>query len=286
MNTSARRWQAVATAGLGVGLVIVVTLALLAGMEDGSDGVTTTSAEQSLSAAVAGGDIDQARSLLEGGADPDGLRIHGFTPLMRAAIRDDAAMVRLLLDAGADLEATDIAGLTTWHLAAEADAAAALDVLIAAGADLSVRSRNGMNTLEHAAAAGSVRVIAAIAAIGVDLDAQSEIVTEGHGYPGERGSTALGIAARAGHIDAVEALLEAGASVDAPSAAGHTPLLLAIFSSQPPDLVSVLLDAGADPTVRAACDTRCSYDEGDALEWAHRLGDPAVIPLLEAALDV
>ena len=141
-----------------------------------------------------------------------------------------------------------------------------------------------MNTLEHAAAGGSSSAIVTIAATGADLNEQSEIVTLGHGYPIDRGSTALGIAARAGHIEAVRTLLELGADVDAPSLVGQTPLQLAIFSGQSSELVAMLLNAGADPAVRASCRTRCSYEEAEALTRARRLGDPEVVPLLESAL--
>jgi len=280
------RGRARATVALGLGAVSLTILAFIVIQRANNDSsaVMTGSAVQSLSDAVAAGDLNLATAILDGGIDPDKPLVHGLTPLMRAVIRDDIQMIRLLLDAGADLEATAPEGLTPLHVAAEASAVDATETLLEAGADLSIRSHNGMNTLEHAAAAGSVDMIVAIAATGVDLDAQSEIITQGHGYPIDRGSTALGIAARAGHIDAITALLDLGAHVDAPSVVGHTPLLMAIFSGQPPELISVLLEAGADPAVRAACRTRCSYEEGDALTWAQRIGDPDTIPLLQAAL--
>lgn len=203
---------------------------------------------------------------------------------MRAVIRDDVPMVRLLLEAGASLETPGLEGWTVAHVAAQADAADAINELIKAGADLHSRSTNGMNTLDHAASAGSANAIATVAATGVDLDAPSEIVNQGHGYPIDTGSTPLAIAARAGHLAAVETLLALGADVDARSTAGHTPLLTALFAGQPPAVVGALLDAGADPTVRAACLRRCTYEEGDALTWAQRLGDPDVIPLLQSAI--
>jgi ankyrin repeat protein len=281
--TSQARTKAMVTAGLAVS-VIVIGLVFLLARDDEPHGDTTIAENQSLSEAVAAGNIDIAQSQLIDGADPDEPRLNGFTPLMRAAIRDDVPMVKLLLDAGADLEATSMEGLTVSHMAAQRDAAAALDTLIAAGADLGGRSRNGMNTLDHAAATGSVDTLQAIVNAGIDVDEPSEIITQGHGYPVDTGSTALGIAARAGHVETMTALLSLGASVDGPSAAGQTPLLMAIFSGQPPEVVSLLLDAGADPTVRASCLSGCSFEEGDALTWAHRLGDPDVIPILDRAI--
>lgn len=271
-------------AGLAVACLSI--LALLVFQCTGSDAVELLApVTVSLSEAAAGGDLEVASAILAAGADPDKPLAHGFTPLMRAAIREDTQMVRLLLEAGADYEATAQEGLTPLHVAAEAGAVEAVRTLLGAGADLNIRSHNGMNTLQHAAAAGSADVIVAIAATGVDLDAQSKVITQGHGYPIDEGSTALGIAARGGHIDAIAALLEHGADVDGPSLIGHTPLLVATFSGQPPEIISVLLEAGADPKVRAACRTRCSFDEGDVLIWSQRLGDPNATPLIQAALE-
>ena len=271
---------------VGLAVVILAVLALIVLRPGGLERarVSDDAGAASLSDAVVAGDIDLAEDILDGGSDPDEPLVHGFTPLMRAVIREDAEMIALLVAAGADVEATALEGLTPLHVAAEASAVDALASLLEAGADLSVRSHNGMNTLEHAAAAGSGNVITVIAATGIDLDAQSENTTKGHGYPIDIGSTALGIAARAGSIDAIAALLDAGASIDAVSRAGHTPLLVAIFSGQPPEIISLLLSAGADPTVTAMCRTRCSYEEGDALTWARRIGDQRTVPLIEKAL--
>lgn len=237
---------------------------------------------QSLAAAVAAGDVAGAQTLLAAGADPEEPRLNGFTPLMRAALRNDAAMVEVLLDAGAAIDAAGLEGVMAIHLAAEADATEAFDTLLAGGADPGLRSGNGMDALDHAAAADAAGVISLIAATGIDLDTPSEVVTQGHGYPIDVGSTPLGIAARAGQLAAVSALLDNGAAVDARSTTGNTPLLLAVFAGQSPELVSVLLDAGADPAVEARCTSRCSFEGGDALAWARHLNRTDLIPLLES----
>jgi ankyrin repeat protein len=238
-----------------------------------------------LSEAVKSGDADLVRAHLEAGADPDEPQFLGLTPLMRAAVRNDVAIVTLLLGAGADLNAVAPEGLTAAHVAAEADAADSLEALVAAGADLGALSSNGMNALHHAADLGSVGAIEFIAGQGVDLDVRSEVITQGHGHPRDRGSSALGIAARAGQLEAVETLLSLGASVDALSATGHSPLLLAVFSGQSPEVVTALLEAGADPGIKASCaGGGCSAEAGNALHWARLLNEPEMVLLLEGAL--
>ena len=268
---------------LGAALIVVV-VAIVIGLvlRDG------TSLPGDLSQAVESGDVDLVQAHLEAGADPDEPRVVGLTPLMRAAIRDDVAIVALLVDAGADLEATAAEGLTAVHVAAQTDAAASLELLVAAGAGLDDVSVNGMNALHHAADLGSVDAIEFIAGTGMDLDVPSEVVTQGHGHPRDRGAPALGIAAHAGHLEAVETLLALGAGVDSLSSNGHSPLLLAVFSGHSSEVVSALLAAGADPTIEASCEVGgCSlaeFEEGDALTWARELNQTEMVPLLEAAL--
>jgi ankyrin repeat protein len=265
-------------AGVASAAIIAALVGLLVSMRD--DGPAGTLAD-----AVGAGDADLVRAHLEAGADPDEPRVFGLTLLMRAAIRNDPETVALLLGAGADLEATAPEGLTATHVAAEADAVASLEVLVAAGGDVSAKSHNGMNALHHAADLGSADVIEYLAERGSDLEDRSEVVTQGHGHPRVRGATALGIAARAGQLEAVGTLLAFGADVDGLSASGHSPLLIAVFSGQSPEVVSALLAAGADPRIEASCeDGGCSLDPGDALVWARQLDQSEMVPLLEAAM--
>jgi ankyrin repeat protein len=279
MNTFRSSRTTIALAALAVAAVLVVGIGLLVFERNSAP-------TGDLSEAVKAGDTDLVRAHLEAGADPDEPQtLSGFTPLMRAAMRDDVAIVAQLLDAGADLNATAPEGLTAIHVAAQADAAASLEALVAAGADMGATSINGMNALHHAADLGSVTVIEFIAGHGMDLDVQSEAVTRGHGHPRDRGASALGIAAHAGQLEAVETLLALGAGVDTLSAVGHSPLLLAVFSGYSPEVVAVLLAEGADPRIEASCELGgCLGEPGDALEWARRLNQQEMVPLLEAVL--
>jgi ankyrin repeat protein len=238
--------------------------------------------QASLSDAVAVGDVDLARRLLADSVDPDEPRVLDLTPLMRAALRDDVEMIEVLLTAGADLQATESMGLSSLHIAAQRDSRGAVEALMQAGADIELRSLNGMNTLEHAAAWGSLDVIEYLAGLGADLNSRSEVITQGHGYPRDEGPTALGIAVWSGRLDSVQTLLELGAAVDAPSAAGNTPLLIAVFSGQASELVELLLEEGADPGASAECSRGCSLEgTHDVLEWARALQRTDLVRVLD-----
>ncbi len=237
-----------------------------------------------LADAVAGGDVALARRLLAGGADPDSPRVLGLTPLMRAVNRDDVEMAAVLIEAGASLGATDPEGLSPIHIAAQADAAESIVLLIRNGADVAALSRSGMAPIHSAADTGSALALEALVRHGVDPDLRSEAVTQGHGYPRVLGATPLGLAARRSQEAAVATLLATGATVDAPSTSGHTPLQIAVFAGSRPELVQALLEAGADPTVVAICELGCSVASGDVLAWARELDRTELVPLLEAAL--
>lgn len=238
-----------------------------------------------LGEAVKASDRGAVRCLLETGVDPEQPLSLGLTPLMQAANRNEAGVIEDLLAAGADLDATTGAGWTAMHIAARANSIDALRVLGDGGAEPEALSNDGMNALDHAADAGSVGAVEYLINEGLDPDRPSGFITQGHGSPRSEGLTPLALAVRAGRQGVVEALLDLGADVDAPTNSGHTPLLIAVFSDQPPDLVSVLLEAGADPNIRAACVQACSagdVDGLDALGWARHLGRDHLIPLLEA----
>ncbi len=75
-----------------------------------------------------------------------------------------------------------------------------------------------------------------------------------HATEAETGDTALHMAARAGHFDLVEALLVAGAQVDAQNGLGWTALFCAAYNHESdcgyPAIVQRLIEAGADVNAR------------------------------------
>lgn len=96
--------------------------------------------------------------------------------------------------------------------------------------------------------------------------------------PGERGATALHLAARNGRTDVVELLIQRGAKVsaiahcDEPGCRGHTPLMAAVIGRRP-EIVRRLLKAGA----------KAGDLDSEALALANERGDTELAELLERA---
>ncbi len=103
--------------------------ALLTYCADPSQAAANRLQVQPLHSAVAAGDVEIARALVDAGADVDARQQGGVTPLMGAAAGGSVELVRLLLDAGAEPSMEDDAGGTAASWAADRGHAAAAALL-------------------------------------------------------------------------------------------------------------------------------------------------------------
>ena len=185
-------------------------------------------------------DGDIADLLLSTGASPDAANDLGVTPLMLASANGSAPMVERLLAAGADPNAARPAGETALMMAARAGAASVVRLLIAAGADVDQPTRGGHTALMWAAAERHPRVVTLLAEVGADVAARTRVRTR-QGRPIVREATVLS------PFEAVNpAVLPRDGDRDPPRPeGGFTPLLHAVLAGDP-EVVGVLLAAGAD----------------------------------------
>jgi len=225
-------------------------------------------------------DTQMARILLRAGAAAGAANRYGMTPLMLAGMSGSAPMIDLLLEAGADPNTALPDGQTVVMAAARTGSLAAVEELLARGADPNAREgRLGETALMWAAAENHAPVILALASAGADVNARSRpsdfprysfgdgIVALMMTLP--RGSwTPLMYAARQGAVDAVRALLDAGADPDLADPEGSTPLLLAIDNAHY-DVALLLIEAGASPDASDVTGTTPLY----AAVNMHTLGD-------------
>ena len=207
------------------------------------------------------------RALLEAGSDPAApTGSGGATPLHLAAAAGDAEAVVALIEHGADVDAREQrAEQTPLIFAAAQNRVEAIRALIAGGADPSLATTVvDMVELEESLRGGEQDRVRQQINAQLAARAAQEQKEEGEeeekpaeapkplsmgqqvGHMG--GMTALLHAARQGHAEAVEALLDAGTDIDQVSADGTTPMFIAALNGHF-DLVLALLDRGADPNL-------------------------------------
>lgn len=171
----------------------------------------------------------------------------GTTSLHIAAEFDQVGAIDVLATSRAYVDAQDCTGSTPLHRASATGSCSAITALVKHGADLNLRNVQGKPPLHLAAAnPDSLRVVRTLLAAGADAALRYD----------ENGGVelipldfnALDVAARAGRVDVIKALIEAGSPVDAKNRDGATALLHAVKASKA-SAVDALLEAGADVEV-------------------------------------
>ena len=196
--------------------------------------------------------------------------------LLQAVKRGDATGVREILGRDADVNVRQGDGATALHWAAHLNDLETADLLIRAGADVDAANDLGVTPLWVAATAGSAAMVAKL------LEARGDPnITPG------TGGTPLMITARQGNVAAVGSLLAHGADVNATEGAqGQTALMWAV-ARRHPEVVRVLLDAGADLHARTKSSRRhvllCCQKSLGKTEGAVWVEQGGFTPLLFAA---
>lgn len=220
------------------------------------------------------GALGQVRDILRAGGDVNGRGVEGLTPLMIAAGTGQLQMVDLLLTAGADPNVMEQQmGATALHKAAQSGGPEVIDLLLKGGAFIDVQSPVLGNTplmdailYKHEAAVDLLLRRGARTAIrnhwqqsATDLardeghDAMVACIAQKEGADAEQmDALSLLAAATTGDLAEADRLLNLGADPNerAPIIGGanddYTPLGAATREGRA-DIVSLLLDKGADP---------------------------------------
>ncbi len=244
--------------------------------------------------AVRSDDADTVQLLIRAGANVNTANRYGITPLSLAATNGNAVITRALLTAGANPNAAGPDGETILMTAARAGNADVVKALIDKGASVNAtESWQGQNALMWAAAENHGAVIKALAAKGADLNARSKELS----FPEYRyetngmavfqlpkgGWTALMYAARQNSMEAVNALADVKADLNAQTKQeGTTALQIAIINIHY-DLANLLLERGADPNVVDSTGMTALYAAVDMRAPANMLTRPE--PHLHDQLD-
>jgi len=233
--------------------------------------------------AAAKDDLEMAKLLIAAGANVKAVnRVDAITPLSLAATNGNAAMIAVLLQAGADPNTATADGATPLMTAAAAGSADAVKTLLDRGAQVNAKeSARGQTALMFAAAKNRAAAIKVLLENKADPAITSNVVKlekpkfdeDGNPIPERKprpgpvdpataaaiarrvsasvlgGMTALLLASRNGHLEAVRALVEGGADINQVSAGDKSsPIVIAICNGHY-DLAKYLLDDGADPNV-------------------------------------
>jgi ankyrin repeat protein len=161
----------------------------------------------------------------------------GVTPLMLAAILDDAEAIEKLLKLGADINIKDIRGNNALSKSFEWLSFRAAEKLINAGAFESVQISDSSvlgKMLQSAAEIGNLKFVNYLLDKKVEVD-----------YKNIKGKTALHFACNGGHVEVVKALLKAGANVHLADEGGMASFHWAAPNASE-EMVQVLLKSGAD----------------------------------------
>lgn len=224
------------------------------------------------------------RLLLDRGADVHAKTQLGSTPLIVAAsATGTAGVVALLIEKGADPNAAENRGVTPLIAAAGVGNTAVAKLLLERGANVNAYAPGvGQKTatpLMGAAHNGDVELVRLLLARKPDIDVKSpdDDGKVKNGPVAFGALTALHLATAAASPDVVKMLLDAGASVDPRDVRGITPLVWAVATDRPePRIVRMLLERGADASA-------ASKDGEDALAWARKYNNPVVLPALKLA---
>ncbi|MBR0804344.1 ankyrin repeat domain-containing protein [Bradyrhizobium japonicum] len=191
--------------------------------------------------------------ILAAGAMPDARGPRGKTALILAAERGKIDSMKALIEAKADIRATDEEGRTALSRAAFEGELEAVRTLLASKADVQQTAKDGATALMAAAGgrgtdSNQVAVVDELIAAGSDVNASSQT-----------GFTALMSAAASEHVgylppskrtEIIKVLLDAGANPSVRGGRWHrTPLLMAVENGYP-ETLELLLARGADPNAR------------------------------------
>ncbi|MBX5460866.1 MAG: ankyrin repeat domain-containing protein [Steroidobacteraceae bacterium] len=219
-------------------------------------------------------DRETTRLLLRAGADANHANRYGVRPLHLAIRNRDVAMTRLLLEAHARPDSTDATGETCLMMAAREGNVEIVKLLLDRGAPVDGRDPEYQQTpLMLAARYGNADVVRLLLQRGAQVDAQTRtgevprfrppsansgskgagIVRGGWPERGERdpvpgAKTPLLYAAREGHLEIAQLLLDAGADLEKADADGVSPLLMAILNERLA-LAKFFIERGANVNV-------------------------------------
>lgn len=232
--------------------------------------------------AIFNGDAVKIAEMIAGGMDVNIRDKYEWTPLIQAARYSKTEIIKLLLSKGADLNAQSKQGVTALHIAASQShleivkilleyGASVADIRITPDRDFPTASQKKVNNtkvlteyykspLLRASEIGNTEIIKLLLSRGANVNARNIIgrtpLIEAYPYK-----------------EAIEALLDYGADIDAQDRKGWTALMHAIWDRNY-ESVRLMLSRGANVDIK-------NNDDKTAMDIAYEIGDNKMVKLLQ-----
>jgi len=235
--------------------------------------------------AVRANDVPTVQMLLRAGAKVNAVSRYGMTPILLAAQNGDPTVVAALLKAGANPNSAMAEGETALMTAARTGNVDSIKLLVETGAKIDARENwQGQTALMWAAAQNNAAAVRTLVSLGADKNERSKLLS----FPEFKwetsgmvvtvlprgGWTPLMYAARDGAADAVSALADLKADLNASDPDGTTALMYAIINAHY-DTAAILIERGADPNVADSTGTTALYSAVDMHTMGPMLSRPS-----------
>lgn len=200
---------------------------------------------------------DNAKTLMDGGADIGVKCENGINAIIIAAYKGESGMVKTLLEKGADPKAaltrnltvkgrSVFKGVTALMAASDAGDIKSISALVRSGADVNGGDENGATPLMAAAAKGHLEAVKLLVSLGANVKGVTKKTFHLGSNPIPAGTSVLSIAAWGGYPGTIRFLIEKGADVNAKGKDyGMNPLFLAAYNGHY-EAAKILIKNGAD----------------------------------------
>lgn len=183
--------------------------------------------------AVMNDGLDATVKLLEMGAKINAVDLNGWTALHYAASNSDTQFAKLLIEKGAKVNAVDLNDRTPLYAAAMSGEEELVNLLVKSGGKINHTDNDGISVLDLAIINDDADMIRCLVSNGSKISA------------GIDNTTPLEHAAELGKLQAIEALIQLGSSINHKNSQGKTALELA-FNANEIGAVNILKMYGAE----------------------------------------